>query len=206
MLQLSVLQAEVVPPLLIKNNRKFHIRSYIAVIEEPHNEDLLTMFIYNRHEVRIAGVPVTEATDGIRDPRAHITNGAMSNTTERTLLRDVPELMDRGIQDKLETFLAETFAQRLLPDISRRVRFSLNQAAADTNIKQFGIAGVDLMVTTENRIYLLEANVNPAAPPKECVDSGFQEHLSGFIHDLLDLVVGKSPPNWIIASDILARK
>lgn len=199
----SVLQAEVIPALLIEN-RKFHIRSYLLVTEQPNLEGWLEMFIYNRHEVRIAGVPVKE-NDSERDPLAHITNGALSNTTERRLIEQVPQLKDSGFQDKLETFIAETFGKHLLPDISRRVGYSLNQNS-DSKIKQFAIAGLDLMVTAEGRIFLLEANVNPAAPPASMVNDDFLGHLTGFMQDLLNLVMGKPAPNFLSVEDILTQK
>jgi hypothetical protein len=198
-----VLQAEVIPALLIEN-RKFHIRSYLLVTEQPNLEGWLEMFIYKRHEVRIAGVPVKE-NDSERDPLAHITNGALSNTTERRLIEQVPQLKDSGFQDKLETFIAETFGKHLLPDISRRVGYSLNQNS-DSKIKQFAIAGLDLMVTAEGRIFLLEANVNPAAPPASMVDDDFLGHLTGFMQDLLNLVMGKPAPNFLSVEDILIQK
>lgn len=201
----AVLQAEVVPSLLIRDRRKFHIRSYLIVLEKLHHPDLLDMFIYNRHEIRVAGVRVEEG-DTDRNVLAHITNGALSNTTERVLLSEVPELTSRDMQDKVETFVAETFAKHLIPDIARRINLSASEDGTNGSIRKFAIAGVDLMVTEEGRVFLLEVNTNPAAPPKEMVDDPFAKHLQGFFHDLVDLVVGKPSPNFLAAHDILVRK
>ena len=201
---LAVLQAEVVPSLLIRERRKFHIRTYLVVLEKLHHPDLLEMFLFNRHEVRIAGVPVPEGNVG-RDRLAHITNGALSDTTERVLLSNVPELVERGLQDKVETFVAESFYKHLIPDIARRINVTANEDGY-ANIRKFAVAGLDLMVTEDNRIYLLEVNANPAAPPESMVDSTFKEHLEGFLHDMVDLVVGTPSPNFLNAQDVLARK
>ena len=201
-----MLQAEVVPPLLIKGNRKFHIRSYVVLLEQPHLADSLDMFMFCRHEVRIAAVPV-EDTGTERDPRSHITNGALSKHTERVLINEVDELTSRNIPDALETFIAEVFGKHLLPDISRRVGMSLNEEDNNANIRKFCLAGLDLMVTEDNRIFLLEANVNPAAPPEDTVTEGFREHLIGFMEDLIELVTaGQPPPTFVPVVDILVKK
>jgi Tubulin-tyrosine ligase family len=202
----TVLQAEVVPPLLIRNGRKFHVRTYIVVLEQPDHDDLLDIFIHNRHELRIAGAPVSHDSPADRDPLAHITNGANSTTTERVLLHHVPEVADTNLQAKVETFVATVFAKHLLADISRRVSFSLNQDESDGPIRRFVVAGLDLMVTEDLRIYLLEANVHPAAPPEHTVTPEFREHLTGFLSDIVELVMGGSPPNFVAAREILDRE
>jgi hypothetical protein len=193
---------------LIRNGRKFHVRTYIVVLEQPDRDDLLDIFIHNRHELRIAGAPVTEGSPD-RDPLAHITNGANSTTTERVLMHTVPEIAETRLQDKVEAFVASVFAKHLLPDISRRVGFSLSQDSETDHhhapIRRFVVAGLDLMVTVDHKIFLLEANVHPAAPPENTVDAAFREHLTGFLSDVVELVMGGSPPNFLSARDILSR-
>ena len=163
------------------------------------------MYFFDRHEVLLAGVPVEENGLG-RDPMAHITNGALSNTTERILLSGEPELVNRGIKEKLDIFIAETFAKHFVSDIERRVSYTANQEGDSAGIKKFSVAGVDLMVTEDNRIYLLEVNVNPMAPADSTVDREFQEHLTGFMHDLVDLITGSPSPNFISAFDLLEQR
>lgn len=198
--RLSVLQAEVHPSLLVANRRKFHIRTYVIIVEKLHDEDLLDIYIFNRHEVRIAGQSV-DASVTDRDRLSHITNGALSGTTERVLLDEMEELTSRGIQQKTEIFVASLFATHLLSDIRRRVSVSAQQEP--TAASKFAVAGLDLMVTEENRIFLLEVNSNPAAPPLEMVTENFKNHLTGFMHDLVDLVVGQPSPNFRLANEIL---
>lgn len=210
---MSVLQAEVVPALLVKGGRKFHIRSYVVVIERPFDEEMLDMYIFNRHEVRIAGVAV-DPSDPDRNRLAHITNGALCETTERTLLHRVPELVERNLQEKLEIFIAKVFAKHLFPDIHRRVQLSAREAqdaqptsSASTTprVREFALAGIDLMVTSDDRIYLLEVNNNPSAPPKRMSDDVFTEHLTGFLRDLINLVAGQRTPNFMDAFAILEQ-
>jgi len=192
----TVLQSEVHPPMLIQDGRKFHIRSNIAVVEKLWNEDLLDVYIHKRHEVRIAGKPVSDSNDTTRDPLAHITNGASSETTQRALLSSIPELAP--IAPDLEVFLAKAF-QAFMPDIIRRVGYSAGQETALSNVdvRKFAIAGVDIMVTASGRFYLLEVNVNPTAPPEDIVEPEFKKHLIGWMTDLVDLNLGKPCPSFV---------
>ena len=167
---------------------------------------MLDMYIYNQHEVRIAGTAIEEE-DEDRNPLAHITNGALSNTTERVLLHEVDELVQRQIQAKTEVFVAETFGKHLLQDIARRINVSSADPEANGVTNKFALAGLDIMVTEDNSVYLLEVNANPAAPPESMVDAKFKQHLQGFFHELMDLVIGKPPsPSFLLVQDILVRE
>jgi hypothetical protein len=191
---------------MIKGRRKFHIRTYLVIVEKLAHQDLLDMFIFNRHEIRIAGTPVPE-NDTERDPVMYITNGALSTSTERVLLHDIDELTSRNLQQKTERFVAETFGKHLLPDIARRITLDAQEPEnANSSIRKFAIAGLDIMVTEDNRIYLLEVNANPAAPPESTLSDSFKEHLQGFLHNLVDLVVGKPAPEFLSVRDILVRE
>ena len=203
----TVLQAEVTPCLLIDGTHKFHIRSYLVVVENLSHPDLLEMFVYNRHEVRIASTPVTNDPSD-RERAAHITNGSSSVTERRELLDNVPELSNRGLKDKLETFIASTFGLHLLPDMLGRVKYAASQDtdAASTKVRKFAVAGIDTMICSDERIYLLEVNVNPSAPPESLVDPMFRDHLTGFLQDIIDLITEKPYQNFILAHDLLQRK
>jgi Tubulin-tyrosine ligase family len=195
----------VSPPLLIKGRRKFHIRSYLAILEKLDHPDLMDLYIFNRHEVRIAGQSIPEGSTE-RNRLSHITNGALSTETERVLLTEVEELAGRQLQEKTEAFIAETFGKHLLPDIVRRISVSSQEPDANPFIRKFAVAGLDIMVTEDNRIYLLEVNANPASPPLATLSVAFQQHLEGFFRELVDLVVGRPAPNFVSAHEILARE
>uniref|UniRef100_A0A7S3P6Q6 Tubulin--tyrosine ligase n=1 Tax=Amphora coffeiformis TaxID=265554 RepID=A0A7S3P6Q6_9STRA len=205
-----VLQAEVTPCLLIRNGRKFHIRSYVVIVERPENDEVLDLYIYQQHEARIAGVPVNAAApDGNeeqggaqRNRLAHITNGALSSQTERSLMSMEPEL--QPYQNSLDIFIAETFAKHLLPDISRRVQ---QHPPPTLPIREFAVAGLDLMLTTDGRWYLLEVNVHPGAPTQPMAESNpaFAEHMKTFWKSLIDLVAGKSVAGFQDAFAVLEQ-
>ena len=165
--------------------------------------DLLEAFIYTGHEVRAAGTPVPEEGSG-RDRKVHITNGSLTDTTECLLLKDVDELNSRGIKEKVELFVAKTFGSDLVKDIAGRVRLSARENAE--SVCKFAVAGLDLMVTEENRIYLLEVNSCAAAPKESNLEEGFKQHLRDYFHDLTTLVTtGNPPPSFLSAFDILDK-
>lgn len=180
----TVLQAEVAPAMLIRNRRKFHIRSYVVVVERTDDE-VLDMLVYGRHEVRVAGVSVAESEGQDRNPLSHITNGALSKASERLLLTELPELVSLGLPEKLELFISEVFGKHLLSDISRRIP---PPGAHSSPVREFAVAGLDIMVTEQLDLYLLEVNVNPSAPPAEMCSEAYTSHLRDFFRDLVNLV------------------
>lgn len=201
-----VVQAEVAPCLLIKNRHKFHLRSYLLVVES--RVDPVEVFVYNRHEVRMAAAPVVGDPVN-RDRKAHITNGSNSETEKRELVRNVPELANRGMQDKVETFLAATFGLHLLPDMLARVKYAASlepHGGAHNFVRKFSVAAIDMMVCEDDRIYLLEVNVNPSCPPENLVEAEFRDHLTGFMQDTIDLIMERPYSNFILARDLLVRK
>mmetsp|Transcript_22753 Transcript_22753/g.53733 ORF Transcript_22753/g.53733 Transcript_22753/m.53733 type:complete len:510 (-) Transcript_22753:1424-2953(-) len=200
-----VLQAEIKPCLLIRGRRKFHIRTYIVCLETnvlldesvtDEEDDIMKAFIYNRHEIRIASksVPLAgEEEPGQRSREAHITE-----TFDRKLLQDEPELVARNLHAKVESFVANAI-EAFRPDMERRIAMSASATDGENENShgcmvlphKFAIAGLDLMVTEDDTIYLLEANVNPAAPPPETVANEFQSHLIGFFRDTMELVTSR---------------
>eukprot|EP00536_Pseudo-nitzschia_multiseries_P002550 jgi/Psemu1/183748/e_gw1.34.134.1 len=217
-----VLQAEIKPCLLIRDRRKFHIRTYVVCLEtnvlldeslSVEEDDIMKAFIYNRHEIRIASKPVPSADEeesGQRNREAHITE-----TFDRKLLEDEPELVARNLNTKVESFVAKAI-EAFRPDMERRI--AMSAAALDGENEnshgcmvlphKFAIAGLDLMVTENDTIYLLEANVNPAAPPPGTVGSEFQSHLIGFFRDTMELVTSRKENqrnNFLSTKSILRR-
>lgn len=200
-----VLQAEVKPCLLIRDRRKFHIRTYVVCVEtnvlldEPldgEEEDLMKTYIYNRHEIRIANESVitsNQEESGLRNRGAHITE-----TFDRKLLQDEPELVKRNLSAKVESFVAKA-VEALRPDMERRIVIGAEAMEEENENSlgcmvlphKFAIAGLDLMVTEDERIYLLEFNVNPAAPPPSTVPNEIQSHLIGFLRDTMELVTSR---------------
>lgn len=181
---------------MIRDRRKFHIRSYVVGVEKWETEDLVDTFLYRKHEVRIAGESVSsDQQDDSRRKEAHVTNVAQ----QVELLANIPELKD--LQDKLEIFIAQVFAKHLVQDISRRVAMSA-QDEANTHADKFVIAGLDIMVTESKRLYLLEVNVNPKIPSPDAINVDVKEHLLGFTVDLADLVVGNRSNNFVSSAAI----
>lgn len=201
-----VLQAEVKPCLLIRDRRKFHIRTYVvcvetnALLDEPldgeEEDDLMNIYIYNRHEIRMASESMIDSDQekcGERNRGAHITE-----TFDRNLLQDEPELVKRNLGAKVESFVAKAVTA-LRPDMERRIVMSASVLDSENESSRgcmvlphkFAIAGLDLMITEDEQIYLLEFNVNPAAPPQETATDIFQSHLIGFFRDTMELITSR---------------
>lgn len=173
-------------------------------------------FLYNQHEVRIASESVDAITNAnhhpqdshapyssksysCRDRRAHITNGAGSDHTQRCLLHQVPELVQLGIQTKLEYFMADIFGNYLVSEMNHQIQTTppshddndkpLPIHSTSSSYCQFAIAGVDIMVNEQGDLFILEVNVNPAAPPEHVIEESFQIHLIQFMKQLLLMVL-----------------
>ena len=163
-------------------------------------EEYIDTYLYRTHEVRLASEPMpSDQEDDSRNKAAHVTNGAK----ETELLHESPAL--KNIQDQLELFIAQIFAKHLIQDISRRVAVSSREDKSSSQATKFVIAGLDIMVTEDKRLYLLEVNVNPLIPSPDAVNDVFQAHLVGFMRDLVDLVVGKPSPNFISGNALLSK-
>lgn len=248
-----VLQEEIYPPMLIRGNRKFHLRTYVAIVEHSSEEGQsqsgkddglardkhVKVYIYNRHEVRIASIPFSTKNDIVsetsseystdqtsRDRDAHITNGAGGDKTQRFLLQEVDELVSCGMQERIEKFVAEIFLDHVMnKDYSNDSHHALSVGAKSIpsrcssstatfhRINIFNFSGVDIMVDDQGKLYLLEVNVNPAAPPRDTVvGTTFHSHLVGVMSDLISLLIsttinkdGKEELyNFKKAQDILA--
>mmetsp|Transcript_44481 Transcript_44481/g.100531 ORF Transcript_44481/g.100531 Transcript_44481/m.100531 type:complete len:444 (+) Transcript_44481:272-1603(+) len=122
------------------------------------------------------------------DRAAHITNGAGGDATGRYLLGEVSELADLGGAVRL--FLAELFGA-LEPTLSQGAARSRGEASrGGAGVETVAVAGVDLMVDGARRLWLLEVNRNPAAPPPGAVSDTFRAHLVSFARALAALGLG----------------
>lgn len=86
------------------------------------------------------------------------------------------------------------------------------ECTESSTVAKFAFSGVDIMLDDSGRFYILEVNVNPAAPPKEVIDVIFQRHLVDLCKDLIHLVAVRTADshdntqncfNFISASEIL---
>lgn len=175
-------------------SRKCHMRTYVAIVEQPNahcnNHDIIwDGYIYNRHEVRVAERSILKNCElMIRDRRAHITNGASSGETGRYVLDEIDELVSLDMGNKLTVFVEQIF-HCLTNEITNRIlnrRSGIPQPENRNQVK-IALAGIDIMSDSNGRLYLLEVNVNPAAPPKEFVSTVFRNHLVNFAKDTLHL-------------------
>lgn len=182
---------------MLLSSRKFHMRTYVIIVEDDGPSDDSPVqwdaYVYNRHEVRIAEMQIdhmAENASNVRDRRAHITNGASEGKTGRYVLEEVQELVELDMGQKLVSFV-HSIIQSISSDISRRINDDKRSRGIDenpTNLRRMAFAGIDVMCDTNGRLYLLEVNVNPAAPPQMFVSKLFKTHLCQLCRDFVELL------------------
>mmetsp|Transcript_7526 Transcript_7526/g.11483 ORF Transcript_7526/g.11483 Transcript_7526/m.11483 type:complete len:425 (+) Transcript_7526:114-1388(+) len=189
-----ILQAEIYPARLIRDDRKFHMRSLIVAVEtltEQVHE--VNLYLFQSHEVRLAAMSSAEDENtGERCREAHITNAKTSSSAEENgnknrlfVMSEMEELQE--YQPSLELFCASTFLQ-LLPDITRRVAYTSKECGSSEQIQKHVLGGVDCMMTQSGKWYLLEVNKNPSCPPLAECQPSLQQHLIEFGRDLQHLL------------------
>ena len=186
-----VLQSAV--PSALVRGRKIHLRTYVVALRRPGAA--LEFFAYERLEVRLAA---KELSDDLSDSAAQLTSGTwrrggVTARDERTTLDAAGELPP-GLDARV---LA------LLDRLVRGVPFSADargdsgvQAAEDERDILFGVSGIDVMVDPEGRLYILELNASPSAPPPETVSAEQSDHLVEFVRRLVALL-GSSEPEAV---------
>ena len=113
---------------------------------------------------------------------ALITNGAGGDATERVLLEEgCPELVRGGAtRERVRAFLRDLFAALAKdPQQLRALAHEVGERG-EGRIRKYALAGVDLMLSSDGQLFLLELNRSPAAPPADkcrCVRSLIQREL-----------------------------
>lgn len=182
---------------LVCGGRKFHLRAYLVF-----DASRKTMLLYRTFEVRIAaqpypGDPAAGDTDA---PAAHITNGAGGTATERCLLEEVSEL--RGVATRLEAWLARLFdpASGLGAPMLQRLSVARGQdLLPGAELLSYGLCALDIMIDSSPaaRLWLLECNSCPGAPPREACSPSFMAHLNTFAASLLNLTIDGGAPSGV---------
>jgi hypothetical protein len=185
-----VLQS-MVPSVLLRG-RKIHLRTYVVALRsnsQPRGEpgllnSELQFFAYRRHEVRLAAA---QMSDDLTDSSAHLTTGVWRRggvVDDRTTLDAAPELHH-----------LEPAVMQLLNKLFLSLPFSCEERgpARDEGDRAFGMSGIDLMVTEDGRIFVLELNASPAAAPVETIAEEHRQHCSSFAQSLLQLVRSDAP-------------
>ena len=125
----------------------------------------------------------------LRDRDIHITNGAGGDSTQRVLLQEVDELISCDMQRRVEEFVAEIFLDHVIDSSTSPSTNVTIPSVITRDQNMFSFAGVDIMVDEAGKLYLLEVNVNPAAPPQNAViGTTFHEHLVGLMLDFITLL------------------
>lgn len=175
--------------ILVQGGRKCHLRAYIVI----HDKILM----YKTIEVRVAAsIYCHESNLDWKDRSAHITNGAGGDKTERFLLSEIDELsgLEFNVQDFLVELLNSLKAQ--ICETILNVSEEENNARGGKYVEKFGVAGVDIMVDENKRLWLLEFNRNPAAPPPGVLSDTFRNHLIEFTRSICNFALNDKETNF----------
>lgn len=177
-----IVQKYIESPLLI-HGRKFDIRAYCLVTEEPKGGGF-TAFMYEEAYCRTASSLFTKNSF---DPLAHLNNDAVQNQGENYGKFEAANKMSL---DSLQKYLdnhhratgSAAVKERIVPqmkslmaDAVRSVTHVLNPRLIDHCFEVFGF---DFMVDSNYRVWLIEVNTNP------CLDM-CNSYLSCLIQNML---------------------
>lgn len=197
-----VLQSMV--PSVLLHDRKIHLRTYVIALRaraaaagtacnrgaEGVNNSALEFYAYQRHEVRLAAAAMS---DDLTDNNAQLTTGVWrrgGTVDDRTTLDVTRELDHLNLEPAVMTVLNKLFHS--LP-FSSGEHVSPSDRGGVHGDRAFGMSGIDLMVTDDGGVYVLELNASPACAPPNTVSEEHIEHLVVFARSLLELVNSDDP-------------
>ncbi len=212
------IQQYIHPPMLICGNRKFTIRVFSVILGN-------TSFIHPVYEVRAAPQEY-DINDIDNDREADITNGGgvAAMHDRRYLAKDIPELAPilGNIHDFVAKFTNPTKGRPVPSEEDHwKERHKDTDEYSDSvvdfrkeMIDQMGgvsaaVVAHDVMVDQNGKLYLLETNHSPAAPPDE-LEGVFGEHLNELIIDFVRILLwgalnndrtytkSKPPSPWLL--------
>ncbi|KAG5983809.1 hypothetical protein E4U55_007041 [Claviceps digitariae] len=145
-----VAQPYIHPPLLLSDNRKFHIRTYVLCT------DSLTIYVYRHMLALFAAKPYTAPWENPTDIETFLTNTCLQDSPNETSVRrfwslPLPHDQLSRIFDQICSVTGELFeaAARAMP-----VHFQ-------TLPNAFEAFGLDFMVDASGHTWLLEVNAFP---------------------------------------------
>lgn len=192
-----VVQQYVDNPMLI-NGLKFDLRFYVGVI----SLDPLTVFLFDNGLVRLATSKYEENFDDLSNLGAHLTNFSINkNYDGYVMTNDVskdgtgnkwshrpfwPWLTKNGYDaDKIHTKIEDAITTVVI-SATRSLRKQRN------HFTSFEIFGFDVMLDTDQNVYILEVNVSPAMGTSSELDKVIKEPV---VKDSFNMALIPSDPD-----------
>jgi tubulin monoglycylase TTLL3/8 len=150
-----VAQKYIENPLLV-NNRKFDIRQWVLIT----NMDPLQVWVYKKCYLRFAAEDFSfnELSNNFR----HLTNNSISKESE-SFLKGSSMWSIEDFQCFLENeFGRDVWTLDLFPKIVLIIKAVLRTPGKLSRKNSFELLGLDLMVSTDLSVWLLEVNTSPA--------------------------------------------
>lgn len=181
----------LVPSIKLNDGRKCQFRSYVVVAG-------CEMYMYGNIEARIVCWDASVVSqDRLRtDEEAFCAgstarpynHGRLKANTERILIDEIAEL--KAGQEALSECTFKAF-RALRPDIESRMEEIVN---LDSTSCRLAVAGVDLLLTSDYKAYIVEINNNPAMPGEtKKMSRAYRKHLKDLVSDIVKLGLSGSP-------------
>jgi len=185
-----VLQRYINKPQLLRDDRKYSIRLFMVLT------NYTGAFLYHQGYFNVALHPYTAAD--FNDLRPHLTNEHLSH--EEANVIQIPA-------NRFAHF-SELFSQItiLTRDVVNALRLHYPEAFRDDKRRQFALFGVDAMVDSTGRAWLLEFNHGPCFPVDE--NHPLQKHVyNDFWKEVVDnfvIPIGRQIPDYPVNENFVA--
>lgn len=151
-----VCQKYIENPFLV-NSKKFDIRQWVLI----SNSDPLTIWIYNKCYLRFTALDFS--FDDLSNNFMHLTNNSISKKAENF------EKADSGFMwhmDQFQAYLYEIYGNDVWPELHKEIKnIVINCILTVGKLgrrNSFELLGLDLMVDTNLKPWLIEINTSPA--------------------------------------------
>jgi len=206
-----IVQKYIERPLLVRQGRKFDIRQWILVT----SIDPLVVYGFTEFYCRLSARSFELSSPGLLDPTVHLTNHAIQKFVagggESGGGGDKVEVEEAEVESYCDTMMTHAQFKQEVDGCSRGEATSLLETIIMPQIKRIAVQtvasvrdklekvgkgfewlGLDLMITEENQVLLVECNVSPDISPSTSVTARL---VDAGVKDLFSLLLdGRAEP------------
>ena len=193
----GIIQRYIENPLLVRRGDdgfKFDYRCYMLIARNTPGH----LVFFHPGYCRLTTKPYSDTVESLADPTIHLTNASVQK--KDTDYKDNKEWSIQSLEDiarNAEEYGNTASAEFLRTEFHEQIKkcmVDVHKSSACKYMKKagyFDLFGLDFMVTTDNKVLLLEANTNPALSlDNECLQGILPDMVDGCI----ELVLGAQGP------------
>jgi hypothetical protein len=199
----GIVQRYLENPLLV-NGYKFDLRVYLLIASNSPNY----MAFFHSGYCRMTVKKYDPSDAAIDDVSVHLTNNSIQkNDPEFEKMREFSIQSPSAVADLLRAEGLTSSADYIMNDLDHQVKQCMVDVvkAAIPKMQRksgfFDLLGLDFMLDTENKLYLIEANTNPTLAQ---ANSTLAALLPGVVDGAIDIVLKSQGPEKISNDEILA--